>query len=114
MAQEQNEQLPQGQQIQIKIEDAILKGAYSNMMQVSHTSDEFVFDFMNIANGAGMVVSRVIVSPEHMKRIIAALQDNLQKYEKQFREVKDSPVNPAPTAASSTGPSYGFDTNNAK
>lgn len=102
------------QQIQLKITDDVLKGVYSNMMQVSHTPEEFILDFMNIIGGGGMVTSRVIVSPEHMKRIVAALADNLQKYESQFRELKSAPVNSAPAVASSTGPQFGFDTNKAK
>jgi hypothetical protein len=109
---EQNQQ--NQQQIQIKITDEVLKGVYSNMMQVSHTPEEFIFDFMSIAGGAGIVVSRVMVSPEHMKRIVAALQDNLKRYEAQFKEIKGGPVNAAPAVASSTGPSFGFDTEKAK
>ncbi len=109
----QNEQ-PAGQQIQVKITDDILKGVYSNIMQVSHTGEEFILDFMNIVGGAGMITSRVIVSPDHMKRIVAALQDNLQRYEKQFRELKAGQINPVPSAPSSTGPHIGFDTNKAE
>lgn len=101
---ENNPQLPQGQsiptgasgQVQVKIEDAILRGAYANMMQVGHTAEEFVLDFMNIVGGAGIVASRVIVSPGHMKRIAAALQDNLAKYEAQFGKIQ---AGDAPAAA---------------
>ena len=94
MAQEASQAQGQQAQIQVKIEDAILRGTYSNMMQVGHTGEEFVLDFMNITGGAGIVASRVIVSPAHMKRIVAALQDNLSKYEAQFGKVQasDAPV----------------------
>lgn len=102
------------QQIQIKVPDEILKGVYSNMMQVSHTPEEFTLDFMNIFSGAGSLVSRVVISPNHLKRVIAALQDNLSRYEKSFGSVKDVPVNVSPAVASSTNPGMGFDTNKAE
>ena len=90
MAQQANQQA-QGQQIQVKIDDTTLRGIYSNMMQVAHTPEEFVLDFMNIIGGAGVVASRVLVSPAHMKRIVAALQDNLSKYETQFGRLPPAP-----------------------
>lgn len=77
-------------QIQIKASDEKIKGEYANMMQVMHTQEEFVLDFLNVFPPTGTLNSRVIVSPGHMKRIIAALADNLAKYEKQFGEVKPS------------------------
>ncbi len=85
-----NEQQPQQsqQQVQVKITDDVLKGVYANMAQVAHTPEEFVMDFMNLMGGAGIVTSRVIVSPQHMKRIVAALQDNIKRYEEQFGQIK--------------------------
>lgn len=85
---QQQSQPGQGQQVQVKITDEVLKGVYANMVQVAHTPEEFVLDFMNLFGGAGIVSARVIVSPQHMKRIAAALQDNLKRYEEQFGEVK--------------------------
>jgi hypothetical protein len=71
------------QQIQIKASDEILKGTYSNLMQVTHLSEEFILDFMNVypPQGMGVLGARVIVSPGHLKRMINALQDNLKRYE---------------------------------
>jgi|SRR6185503_7361469 len=91
MAQQENPHPPAGgqnKQIQVKMDDATLRGVYSNMMQVAHTPEEFVLDFMNIVGGAGIVASRVMVSPAHMKRIVAALQDNVSKYESQFGKIE--------------------------
>jgi hypothetical protein len=51
------------------------------MMAVSHTREEFVMDFIMLTPPQGTVISRVICSPGHMKRIVATLQDNLRKYE---------------------------------
>jgi Protein of unknown function (DUF3467) len=79
-----NEQQQNQQQIQVKAEDKTLKGNYANMVQVGHSGEEFVLDFMNILPPAGQLVSRVIVSPSHFKRLTAAMQDNLKKYEDQF------------------------------
>ena len=103
-----------GQQMQVKVTDDILKGVYSNIMQVAHTQEEFVMDFMNLLPPTGTVNARVIVSPEHAKRIAAALADNIKKYEQQFGEIKPGVVNPAgPNTPSSTGPHMGFDTEKA-
>jgi hypothetical protein len=79
---------PQGQQMQVKVSDDMLKGVYANMAQVAHTPEEFVLDFMNLFPPTGAVTARVIVSPQHMKRIAAALQDNIKRYEEQFGEIK--------------------------
>ena len=84
------EQNPQQNQIQIKVSDLDLKGVYSNMMQVAHTQEEFVIDFMNITPPVGVLATRVIVSPGHIKRIIAALADNLKKYEENFGNVNSA------------------------
>ena len=81
---------PQTQQVQIKADDAALKGVYANMMQVAHTKEEFVMDFMNLLPPQGLLVSRVITSPGHLKRIVAALKDNLDKYEKQFGKIAEA------------------------
>lgn len=79
-----------GRQLQIKISDEVLKGIYANAMQIMHTKEEFVLDFMNLSphHGVGIVSSRVIMSPGHVKRTIAALQDNLGKYEDKFGEIE--------------------------
>jgi hypothetical protein len=74
----------QPQQMQIKAQDEVLKGAYANVVQISHTKEEVVLDFMNILPPQGQLVSRVIMSPSHAKRVLAALDENLKRYEKQF------------------------------
>ena len=80
------------QQVQIKIDDATLKGVYANMMGVAHTKEEFVLDFINIypAQGTGVATARVIVAPGHAKRILAAMKENIEKYEKSFGVIKES------------------------
>ena len=68
--------------VQTSTED--LKGVYSNVMQVSHTQEEFVLDFLNVSGGSGVLVSRVILSPGHFKRMAKVLEDNLKKFEGRF------------------------------
>ncbi|HEU0050762.1 MAG TPA: DUF3467 domain-containing protein [Patescibacteria group bacterium] len=65
----------------IKAPEGSLGGKYANMMQVSHTPEEFVLDFISAFPPAGELVARLIVSPRHMKRIVRALADNVNKYE---------------------------------
>ncbi|MEJ0021564.1 MAG: DUF3467 domain-containing protein [Candidatus Doudnabacteria bacterium] len=103
---------PQQQNINVKITDDVLKGAYANNMFVSHTKEEFILDFINITffppPGQGIATAKVITNPGHFKRIVAALSDNLKKYEEQFGKIADQ--NPqAPVAPSSTSDrGFGF------
>lgn len=80
----------QEQQIQVKVTDEVLKGVYANMVQIGHTQEEFVLDFMNIFPPQGMINSRVIVTPQHIKRIAAALAENIKRYEDQFSKIAES------------------------
>lgn len=74
-------------QVQINANDEVARGRYSNNMLVTHTREEFILDFLLSAPNGTQLVSRVMVSPGHMKRILSALADNLQKYEANFGEV---------------------------
>ena len=82
--------------LQVKIDDAMLKGAYANMMQVAHTREEFILDFMNVLPPAGIISARVITSPGHLKRIVRALKENLERYEETYGQIKeaDAPEKP--------------------
>ena len=76
--------------IQIKIKSEDLKGVYSNSVLVSGKKEEFVLDFLMLSSLGGVLSSRVIVSPDHLKRIVKVLQDNIEKYEKQFGKIESS------------------------
>lgn len=82
-------QLPK-QQIQIKTSDETLRGTYANTANIFHTKEEFVLDFMNIFPPTGTLNARVILSPGHFKRTLAAMADNLKKYEDHFGSVEAS------------------------
>ena len=80
--------MPNGQDIKVNFPPNLHGGVYSNNMVVSHTKEEFVLDFLMVAPPAGAVTARVIVSPGHMKRILAALQDSISKYENSFGTIQ--------------------------
>jgi len=85
------------QQIQLKANDEALKGHYANAAQISHTKEEFVIDFFLLRAPAGQLLSRIVVSPSHMKRLVAALADNLKRYEAQHGKVAEGEA-PAETS----------------
>ncbi|GMR03227.1 MAG: DUF3467 domain-containing protein [Thermodesulfovibrionia bacterium] len=71
-------------EIKVNFPANLQAGVYANSMLVAHTREEFAMDFSFITPPAGTVVSRIITSPGHIKRIISALQDNVKKYEIKF------------------------------
>ena len=75
------------QEIKVNFPEKLQGGVYSNNMIVTHTREEFVMDYLMVVPPAGAVTARIIVSPGHMKRIVAALNDNIQKYEQKFGQI---------------------------
>ena len=77
--------------VNIELDENIAQGIYSNLVIVNHSPTEFVLDFINVMPGVpkAKVRSRLILTPEHAKKFINALQDNLRKYEKSFGEIKN-------------------------
>ena len=88
----QSEQPPpsQGKAMNIKIADEELKGRYSNLVRISHTREEFILDFINMVPPQGAVTARVITSPGHLKRLIRALSENLELYERSFGSIQEA------------------------
>jgi hypothetical protein len=76
------------QSVQINTADEMSRGRYSNSMLVAHGPDEFIMDWLLHAPNGAHLVSRIVVTPGHMKRIIRALEENLSKYEQEFGEVR--------------------------
>lgn len=78
-------------QINIELDDEVAQGLYSNLAVITHSSSEFVVDFVRVMPGVpkARVKSRVILTPEHAKRLLLALQDNLKKYESVHGPIKD-------------------------
>ncbi|MGB3800318.1 MAG: DUF3467 domain-containing protein [Lewinella sp.] len=83
---------PQQNQLSIDLPEDIAEGVYSNLAIITHSSSEFVVDFVRIVPNApkAKVKSRVILTPEHAKRLLAALADNVQKYERQFGAINNT------------------------
>ncbi|MBU0624932.1 DUF3467 domain-containing protein [Patescibacteria group bacterium] len=81
-------QQPNQQQLQVKADDSTLRGAYANNMQVAHTKEEFIIDFMNLFPPVATLNARVIVSPGHMKRMLAVLTENVKHYEEAFGQIE--------------------------
>lgn len=71
-------------QIQIELSEDVAQGTYSNLAIISHSSSEFILDFVRIVPGVpkAKVKSRVILTPEHAKRLLSALNDNIDRFEK--------------------------------
>ena len=77
--------------INIELDESIAQGLYSNLVIVNHSPTEFVLDFINVMPGApkAKVRSRIILTPDHTKKFIKALDENLNKYEKSFGKIKN-------------------------
>jgi len=84
------EQKPAAKPQEIKVADNIPGAEYANAMQVNHNKDEFQMIFLNIMGPSGRVTGKIITSPGHYKRMLAAMTDNLKKYEEQFGAVAEA------------------------
>ena len=73
-------------QINIELPEDVSEGIYSNLAIISHSNSEFVVDFIRLVPNVpkAKVKARVILTPQHAKRLMAALNDNIKKYESQF------------------------------
>ena len=85
-------------QLNIELSAEVAEGTYSNLAIISHSSSEFVIDFIRIMPGTpkAKVKSRIILTPEHAKRLLFALQDNISKYEQQHGKIKTPDNNMMP------------------
>lgn len=79
-------QEPNDGQLKIELSPEVAEGIYANLAIITHSSAEVVMDFIRVLPGVpkANVKSRIILAPEHAKRLLFALQDNIQKYEKAF------------------------------
>ena len=79
-------------QINIELPEEIAEGQYANLAMIAHSNSEFVIDFIRLMPGVpkAKVKSRVVISPEHAKRLLSALVDNVKKYEENFGPIKQS------------------------
>ena len=85
----ENENQNQGQ-FQIDLPQEVAQGEYANFAIITHSSSDFVLDFARILPGVpkAQVRSRVILAPEHAKRLLQALQENIVRYEQEFGKIQ--------------------------
>ena len=80
------------QEINIELAEDVAEGEYANLAMIAHSSSEFVIDFIKMMPGVpkAQVKSRIVIAPEHAKRLLLALKENIDKYEEAFGSVKHS------------------------
>lgn len=77
-------------ELNIELSSEVAQGSYSNLAIITHSSSEFILDFIRMMPGVPkpQVNNRIIMTAEHAKRLYLALQDNISKFEKQYGEIK--------------------------
>jgi hypothetical protein len=83
-------------QLNIELPEEVAEGIYSNLAIITHSNSEFVIDFVKVMPGVpkARVKSRIVLTPQHAKRLIAALKDNISKFEAVHGTIK-ADTNPA-------------------
>ena len=76
--------------LQLELSQDVAQGEYANFAIITHSSSDFIVDFARVLPGLpkAQVKSRVILAPEHAKRLLAALQENIMRYEKEFGTIR--------------------------
>lgn len=92
-------------QINIELDEKVAEGIYSNLAIINHSPSEFVLDFVTIMPGVpkSKVKSRIILTPQHAKRLFKALGENIHRFEQAHGEIKDSEHPPIPLNFGPTG-----------
>ena len=77
-------------QLQIELKEEVAQGIYANLAIIAHSSSEFIVDFVRVLPGIpkASVKSRIVLAPEHAKRLLRALEDNINKYERVFGPIR--------------------------
>ncbi|MDR2907521.1 MAG: DUF3467 domain-containing protein [Bacteroidales bacterium] len=81
----------QEQQIEVELSAEVADGIYSNLAIITHNNTEFILDFVNMMPGKpkANIKSRIILTPQHAKRLMNALRDNIEKYESHFGTIRE-------------------------
>ena len=85
-----NQTNPPGKQIQVQLDEKVGQGIYANLALISHSGAEFVIDFTRVLPGMpkSVVQARIILTPQHAKGLLKALEGNIKKFEDRFGEIK--------------------------
>ncbi|HRW74873.1 MAG: DUF3467 domain-containing protein [Saprospiraceae bacterium] len=88
----------QGPQLNIELPEDVAEGIYSNLAIIAHSHTEFVLDFIRMMPNMpkAKVKARVVLTPQHAKRLLRALADNVKKFETQFGKIEDTEPNNFP------------------
>ena len=91
--------------LDIELDEAVAQGNYSNLVIISHSTSEFILDFATMLPGLqkARVKSRIILTPEHAKRLLLSLQDNIVRYESNVGKIEI----PGPQSGPESGPKMG-------
>ena len=91
--------------INIELDEKVAEGTYANLAIINHSVSEFVVDFVNIMPGVpkAKVKSRIILTPQHAKRFMKALAENITRFENAHGEIKDFEQPPIPMNFGPTG-----------
>ncbi len=91
--------------INIQLDENVAEGTYTNLAIINHSASEFIVDFVNIMPGTpkAKVKSRIILTPQHAKRFMKALAENLKRFESAYGEIKDYEQPPIPMNFGPTG-----------
>ena len=92
-------------QLNIELDESVAEGTYSNLAIINHSVSEFIVDFITVMPGVpkAKVKSRIILTPQHAKRLTKALADNVQRFEAAHGEIKDYEQPPVPMNFGPTG-----------
>ncbi|MDR9373379.1 MAG: DUF3467 domain-containing protein [Schleiferiaceae bacterium] len=101
---ENTQQTPDGR-LNVELNEEIAEGIYSNLAIINHSPSEFVVDFLKVMPGVpkARVKSRLVLTPQHAKRLLRALNDNIQRFEEQHGEIKDTEQPQIPMSFGSQG-----------
>ena len=85
-------------QLQIELKEDVAQGTYANLAVITHSSSEFIVDFVRVMPGMpkASVKSRIVLAPEHAKRLLRALEENIGKYERTFGPIRLLDEQPIP------------------
>lgn len=90
---DETEKKANSQQLNIELTEEIAEGVYSNLVMLAHSSEEFILDFIRVMPGVpkARVKSRIIITPPHAKRLLRALRENIDRYERAHGEIEETP-----------------------
>jgi len=103
---ENNKENPSPNALNIELSEEVAEGIYSNLAIITHSHSEFALDFIKVMPGVpkAKVKARIILTPQHAKRLMKALKDNISKYEAVHGNIKDTEVPPGAIPLSFGGP----------